>query len=80
MKPLFQHGRRNDLEVKDLHNALPPDLSEPLGDALEKNWKKEQVQAAHEERHPKLFTAIRKTFMWSYVYYGFWILLCTFLR
>ncbi|XP_015109904.1 multidrug resistance-associated protein 4 [Diachasma alloeum] len=80
LKPLFTYGKNNNLKVKDLHNILQPDLSEPLGDALEKNWKKELDRARKEERNPKLFTAIRKTFLWSYIYYGAWTFLCTSLR
>ncbi|XP_015127764.1 multidrug resistance-associated protein 4 [Diachasma alloeum] len=70
LKPLFVYGRRNDLEVKDLHNTLPPDLSEPLGNTLEANWNEEVAAACRAGRKPKFFTAIRKTFLWSYMYYG----------
>ncbi|XP_063981696.1 ATP-binding cassette subfamily C member 4-like [Diachasmimorpha longicaudata] len=70
LKPLFVYGRRNDLEVKDLHNTLPPDLSEPLGNTLEANWNDEIAAARQAGRKPKFLNAIRKTFMWSYMYYG----------
>ncbi|XP_011312621.1 multidrug resistance-associated protein 4 [Fopius arisanus] len=80
LKPLFTYGKTNDLVTKDLYNILQPDLSEPLGDALEKNWNKELKRANDEDRKPKLFTAIRKTFLWSYIYYGAWKFLDTSLR
>ncbi|XP_011311078.1 multidrug resistance-associated protein 4 [Fopius arisanus] len=70
LKPFFLYGKKNDLESKDLYNTLPPDLSEPLGDVLEKNWTMEIAAARRTGRKPRLFTAIRKTFMLSHIYYG----------
>ena len=34
--PLFWYGRNHDLEVKDLHNVLSSDVSELLGNKLER--------------------------------------------
>ncbi|KAK0158233.1 hypothetical protein PV328_009265 [Microctonus aethiopoides] len=78
--PLFRYGKRHDLEAKDLQNTLKPDLSEPLGDALEKNWKKEIELAQNNQRKPRLRSAIKKTFMLSFVTYGVWISLTVALR
>jgi len=40
-------------------------------------WKKEIHTAAKNGRKPKFLTAIRQTFMWSFLYYGGWILFMT---
>lgn len=40
-------------------------------------WKKEIHTAEKNGRKPKLLTAIRQTFMWSFLYYGGWILFMT---
>lgn len=34
--PFFKTGYKKDLEVKDIYNSTRPDLSGPLGDALER--------------------------------------------
>ncbi|XP_015609831.1 multidrug resistance-associated protein 4 [Cephus cinctus] len=75
LKPLFSYGRNHDLEVKNLYNALPRDHSERLGNKLERNWNEELKNAEEKKRNPKLLNALIKTFIWSYMYYGGWILL-----
>ncbi|XP_034938713.1 multidrug resistance-associated protein 4-like [Chelonus insularis] len=80
LKPLFQYGRTHDLDVKDLHNVLPEDLSESLGDVLERNWSKEKDAAKEEKRVPKLRSALQNTYWYSNIYLGFWTLLCVFFR
>ncbi|XP_058803038.1 ATP-binding cassette sub-family C member 4 isoform X2 [Phymastichus coffea] len=67
---LFWYGRKHDLEAKDLYNALPADLSQPLGDKLEKHWKREVENALKTNRKPRLLNAIKKTFGWSYSHYA----------
>ncbi|XP_043488596.1 ATP-binding cassette sub-family C member 4-like [Polistes fuscatus] len=74
LKPLFLRGKDHDLEVKDLYNARPTDISELLGDKLEKNWMEELKAAKAAGRKPKLFTALRKTFFSSFAFYGGWTL------
>ncbi|XP_008557311.1 ATP-binding cassette sub-family C member 4 [Microplitis demolitor] len=80
LTPLFSYGRTHDLQAKDLPNVLPDDRSELLGDVLERNWKKEQDSAREEKRSPRLFTALRNTYLLPYLYFGFWVALCTALR
>ncbi|XP_063985040.1 ATP-binding cassette sub-family C member 4-like [Diachasmimorpha longicaudata] len=70
LRPLFAYGKKNDLERKDLYNTLAADLSEPLGNTLEKNWNRELAAARQSGRKPKLLRAIIKTFMLSHMYYG----------
>ncbi|XP_014237759.1 multidrug resistance-associated protein 4-like isoform X1 [Trichogramma pretiosum] len=84
LNKLFWYGRKHDLEFKDLHNTLPADLSEPLGDRLEKFWKEEvdEAQASSGSRkkkrkRPSLARAIRRTFGWSFFYYAAHILFLT---
>ncbi|XP_053975915.1 ATP-binding cassette sub-family C member 4-like [Hylaeus volcanicus] len=72
LKPLFWLGKNDGLEVKDVYNVMPKDVSEPLGDKLERNWFKEVKAANRSCRKPKFFRALRKTFSWSFSYYGGW--------
>ncbi|XP_025264055.1 multidrug resistance-associated protein 4 [Camponotus floridanus] len=74
---LFWYGKDHDLEMKNVYNTLPADMSELLGNKLEQYWKKEIHTAEKNGRKPKLLTAIRQTFMWSFLYYGGWILFMT---
>lgn len=68
--PFFKYGYSNDLEEKDLYNTTKKDLSEELGDELEKNWEIEQKNAKQSKKQPKLINAIYKTFAKSYSVYG----------
>lgn len=68
--PLFKYGYSNDLEEKDLYNTTKRDLSQSLGDELEKNWEIEQKNAKQRHKQPKLINAIYKTFAKSYSVYG----------
>ncbi|KAL7299477.1 hypothetical protein TKK_0007716 [Trichogramma kaykai] len=84
LNKLFWYGRKHDLEFKDLHNTLPADLSEPLGDRLEKFWKEEVDEARassgngkKKRKRPSLARAIRRTFGWSFFYYAAHILFLT---
>ncbi|KAK2579975.1 hypothetical protein KPH14_012235 [Odynerus spinipes] len=81
IKPLFSYGKNHDLKVKDLYNTCPTDISESLGNRLEQNWIEELKAAEMANRKPKLFTALTKTFISSFTYYGGWTLfLCIVLR
>ncbi|CAK9794749.1 ATP-binding cassette sub-family C member 4 [Anthophora plagiata] len=72
LKPLFSYGRTHDLEVKDIYNVMPKDVSQHLGDKLERNWIRELKSAEEAYRKPSFFNALRKTFAWSFAYYGGW--------
>ncbi|XP_046836014.1 ATP-binding cassette sub-family C member 4 [Vespa crabro] len=81
LKPLFLYGKDHDLKIKDLYNVSSSDISELLGNKLERNWIKELKAAEAAGRKPKLYTALRKTFLSSFAYYGGWTLfLCLVLR
>ncbi|XP_066255286.1 ATP-binding cassette subfamily C member 4-like [Euwallacea similis] len=74
--PFFKTGYSKDLEVKDIYNSTRPDLSGPLGNALEVNWDKEVFRAQHSKKKgakPRLKRAIFKTFAQSYFFYGAFI-------
>ncbi|KAL1513745.1 hypothetical protein ABEB36_003115 [Hypothenemus hampei] len=75
--PFFKTGYKKDLEVKDIYNSTSPDLSGPLGDALERNWdaevKKAQKTDTKKGGKPRLKNAIFKTFAKSYFFYGIFI-------
>ncbi|XP_012172204.1 ATP-binding cassette sub-family C member 4 isoform X2 [Bombus terrestris] len=72
LKPLFWYAKDHDLEIKDIYNVMPNDVSQRLGDKLERNWIKEVKSAEGANRKPKFFNALRKTFMWSFAHYGGW--------
>ncbi|CAG9768844.1 unnamed protein product [Ceutorhynchus assimilis] len=72
--PFFKTGYNKDLEVKDIYNSTTPDLSGPLGDALERNWDEEVRRCRQSKKKkgekPRLKKAIFKTFAKSYFYFG----------
>lgn len=70
MGDIFKKGVKSDLAAEDLYDPLKGDLSEPLGDELEKNWTKEVLAAKEGQRKPSLLRAIRQTFFWSYMAWG----------
>ncbi|XP_078033391.1 ATP-binding cassette sub-family C member 4 isoform X2 [Augochlora pura] len=72
LKPLFLYAKNHDLELKDIYNVLPEDVSQRLGNKLERNWLKELKTAEESGVKPKLFNALKKTFMWSFAYFGGW--------
>ncbi|XP_033327648.2 ATP-binding cassette sub-family C member 4 isoform X2 [Megalopta genalis] len=72
LKPLFLYGKNHDLELKDIYNVLPEDVSQRLGDKLERNWLKEVKTAEESGIKPKFFNALKKTFAWSFSYFGGW--------
>ncbi|KYM96120.1 hypothetical protein ALC62_13171 [Cyphomyrmex costatus] len=63
--------------MTNVYNIMPADNSEFLGNKLEENWKNEVHAAKEDSRKPKFFTALKKTFIWSFFYYGGWILMLT---
>ncbi|XP_012261830.2 ATP-binding cassette sub-family C member 4-like [Athalia rosae] len=74
LKPLFfRKDKKKNLELKDLYNCLAEDNSEHLGDLLGKNWEIELQNAKKSNRKPKLLTALKKTFLRSYIIYGVWL-------
>ncbi|KAF5304472.1 hypothetical protein FQA39_LY09668 [Lamprigera yunnana] len=68
--PLFYYGYKNNLEVKDLYNVNKCDVSDKLGDTLERNWEIECMRSKKESNQPDLLRAIRKTFLKPYSVYG----------
>nr|CAD7262111.1 unnamed protein product [Timema shepardi] len=70
LKDLFWIGTKKDLEYSDLYNTLPSQLSDKLGDELERNWDKETEAARDTQRAPSLLRVLWKTYAWSYMWYG----------
>uniref|UniRef100_A0AAR5QIW1 ABC transmembrane type-1 domain-containing protein n=1 Tax=Dendroctonus ponderosae TaxID=77166 RepID=A0AAR5QIW1_DENPD len=77
--PFFKLGYQKDLQVKDIYNTTKGDLSQPLGDILERNWNEEVLRAQKSGKRPSLKRAIWKTIGKSYMFIGFLIFLNTFL-
>ncbi|KYQ47297.1 Multidrug resistance-associated protein 4 [Trachymyrmex zeteki] len=71
---IIWYGKDHDLEMKNVYNIMPADDSEFLGNKLEENWKNEMHAAKKDGRKPKFFAALKKTFIWSFFYYGGWVL------
>ena len=74
MNPLFWYGKKHDIEEKDLYNVLPDNRSEPLGDRLERFWKKEVEQSYKNKNKPSLINAIKKCFGRDYIFYAVHVL------
>ncbi|KAL1514285.1 hypothetical protein ABEB36_003566 [Hypothenemus hampei] len=75
--PLFRLGYNQDLAVKDIYNAASKDLSQPLGDILERNWNEEIMKCQKTDEKPSLLRVLRKTFAKTYMMYGLLIFLNT---
>lgn len=74
MNPLFLYGNKHDIEEKDLYNVLHEDRSEPLGDRLERFWKKEVEFSYKSKKKPSLVNAIKKCFGRDYIFYAVHVL------
>ncbi|KAH1001566.1 hypothetical protein HUJ04_005565 [Dendroctonus ponderosae] len=77
--PVFKLGYQKDLQVEDIYNTTKADLSQPLGDILERNWNEEVLRVQKSGKPPSLKRAIWKTIGKSYMIIGFLIFLNTFL-
>ncbi|XP_072396581.1 ATP-binding cassette subfamily C member 4-like [Diabrotica undecimpunctata] len=75
--PFFKYGYKNDVQLKDIYNATKPDMSESLGDQLQKNWE-EQIKKCDQSQNknkPSLKSAIVKTYLTMYTASGVMIFL-----
>ncbi|XP_046598085.1 ATP-binding cassette sub-family C member 4-like isoform X1 [Neodiprion lecontei] len=68
--PIFREGARRNLKLEDLYDPLKSDASESLGDRLEKEWKKELMNAnrnwslvRNQRNHPRS----RPSLMWTLI-------------
>ncbi|ODM90032.1 Multidrug resistance-associated protein 4 [Orchesella cincta] len=65
--PIFREGRKKNLEVNDMFDTLPDDLSGPLGDEFEEKWNKEVKKSAAKKKSPSLvatlFSLVGKTYI-----------------
>ncbi|XP_046429218.1 ATP-binding cassette subfamily C member 4-like isoform X3 [Neodiprion fabricii] len=68
--PIFREGARRNLKLEDLYDPLKSDASESLGDRLEKEWKKELMNAnrnwslvRNQRNHPRP----RPSLMWTLI-------------
>ncbi|KAK4879098.1 hypothetical protein RN001_007244 [Aquatica leii] len=68
--PIFCYGYKNNLEIKDLYNINKCDISDTLGDTLERNWEEECARAKKLSKQPEFVRAIRKTFLKPYSIFG----------
>ncbi|KAB0798126.1 hypothetical protein PPYR_09119 [Photinus pyralis] len=68
--PLFYHGFKKDLEVKDLYNVNQCDISEKLGDTMERHWEEECLRAKKTSKKPEFIRVIRNMFIKPYSLYG----------
>ncbi|XP_037896202.1 multidrug resistance-associated protein 4 [Glossina fuscipes] len=68
--PLLYRGSRQGLTADDLTKCLPEDLSQDLGDKLERNWFKEIEVSRYNNREPHLRNAILRTFYRSAIVDG----------
>ncbi|KAI2474234.1 ATP binding cassette (ABC) transporter subfamily C member, partial [Diabrotica virgifera virgifera] len=75
--PFFKYGYKNDVELKDIYNATKPDMSESLGNQLQKNWEEQikKCDQSQNKKKPSLKSAIVKTYLKMYTASGVMIFL-----
>ncbi|CAG2064263.1 unnamed protein product, partial [Timema podura] len=80
LKDLFLLGLNKDLTQEDLYNTLPEDVSEKLGDKMERLWKKNMAANEKKSKKASLLHVIIKMFFWQFMMYGIltFIVSCVF--
>ncbi|KAK5645932.1 hypothetical protein RI129_004396 [Pyrocoelia pectoralis] len=68
--PLFYKGFKKELEIKDLYNVNKCDISETLGNVMERHWEEECIRAKKESKKPQFIRVIRKMFLKPYSLFG----------
>ncbi|XP_046623156.1 ATP-binding cassette subfamily C member 4-like isoform X3 [Neodiprion virginianus] len=68
--PIFREGARRNLKLEDLYDPLKSDASESLSDRLEKEWKKELMNANRNwslARNQRNHSRPRPSLMWTLI-------------
>ncbi|XP_018564796.1 multidrug resistance-associated protein 4-like [Anoplophora glabripennis] len=73
--PFLRYGYRNDVQMKDIYDTSQANMSEPLGDLLERNWNIETKNAKRRRKSPSLLKVIIKTFGTSFIKFGFLLII-----
>nr|CAD7572512.1 unnamed protein product [Timema californicum] len=77
----FKKGYTRTLEIEDLYNPMKKDLSNVLGDRLEREWNRELEKSKHNTKEPNLLKAIGRVFACDLIIQGFYnVFFFTFLR
>uniref|UniRef100_A0A2H8TKH7 Multidrug resistance-associated protein 4 n=2 Tax=Melanaphis sacchari TaxID=742174 RepID=A0A2H8TKH7_9HEMI len=70
MLNLFKTGNNRDLDETDLYMTLEDQISSPLGDKLENEWRLELINAYSTKRKPSLLRVLIKIFGCKYLLSG----------
>ncbi|CAL8111094.1 unnamed protein product [Orchesella dallaii] len=65
--PIFREGQKKDLEVDDMFDTLPDDLSGSLGDNFEEKWNKELKMSKAKHKVPSLVSTLFSLVGKSYI-------------
>ncbi|XP_077300826.1 ATP-binding cassette subfamily C member 4-like [Arctopsyche grandis] len=75
MWPLFKRGFNHELLAEDMGKPLDTDISQKLGDKLERNWFLELQSCKKLNKKPSFLRALVKTFIPQYLFDGILVLL-----
>ncbi|CAO2602724.1 Cystic fibrosis transmembrane conductance regulator, partial [Lemmus lemmus] len=64
--PILRKGYRQHLELSDIYQAPSSDSADHLSELLEREWDREQAS----KKNPKLINALRRCFLWKFIFYG----------
>ncbi|XP_032762805.1 cystic fibrosis transmembrane conductance regulator-like [Rattus rattus] len=64
--PILRKGYRHHLELSDIYQAPSSDSADHLSEELEREWDREQAS----KKKPQLIHALRRCFVWRFVFYG----------
>lgn len=64
--PILRKGYRHHLELSDIYQAPSSDSADHLSEKLEREWDREQAS----KKKPQLIHALRRCFVWRFVFYG----------
>ncbi|XP_008835436.1 cystic fibrosis transmembrane conductance regulator, partial [Nannospalax galili] len=64
--PILRKGYRQRLELSDIYQAPSSDSADHVSEKLEREWDSEQAS----KKNPKLINALRRCFLWKFIFYG----------
>ncbi|XP_053320416.1 cystic fibrosis transmembrane conductance regulator [Spea bombifrons] len=66
-KPILRKGYRQRLELSDIYQIPSEDSADNLSERLEREWDRE---LATSKKNPKLINALKRCFLWKFIFYG----------
>ncbi|XP_057665405.1 ATP-binding cassette subfamily C member 4-like isoform X2 [Diorhabda carinulata] len=69
--PFLKYGYKHQIELQDIYNTVPSDLSTQLTNSLQRNWEEEiEISRKRNNKKPSLKKAVFKTFWKTYLFPG----------